>query len=128
MEWMKERDLLIAETLEFVQSVIGRKPGLGLPSGTKPGVAVAPVEGAEMPATERLEWPNGIQPGVRLPRAIVGDDVRTEIQGRLANFRAHQERFHREREQYFSATLARARAAFAAGSGSRDRASPNSER
>ena len=65
---------------------------------------------------------------VRDKRAIVGDDVRTEIEARLANFRAHQERFHREREAYFSATLARARAAYAAGSGSRDRASPNSER
>jgi len=128
MEWMKERDLLIAETLQFVQSVIGRKPGLGLPSGTKPGAAAPPAEGAEMPATERLEWTEAIRPGVRLPRAIVGDDVRTEIQTRLANFRAHQERFHREREQYFSATLARARAAFAAGSGLRDRVLPGSER
>jgi len=128
MEWMKERDLLIAETLEFVQSVAGRKPGLGPPSGTKPGVAAAAVEGAKILTGEIFDSPRPIQPGVQLPRAIVGDDVRTEIEARLANFRAHQERFHREREAYFSATLARARAAFAAGSGSRDRASPNSER
>jgi hypothetical protein len=114
MEWMKERDLLIAETMQFVQSVTGRKPGLGPQPGAEPDMAALPAKAAELPAT------------VRMPRAIVGDDVRTEIQTRLANFRAHQERFHREREEYFSATLARARAAFAAAV--RDRASPGSER
>jgi len=111
MEWMKERDLLIAETMEFVQSLTGSKPGLRPPSGTDPGVAAAPLEAAKILADESLESPQAIQPGVRLPGAIVGGDVRTEIQTRLANFRAHQERFHREREEYFSATLARARAA-----------------
>jgi hypothetical protein len=135
MEWMKQRDLLIAETMEFVQSVTGRKPGqpgLGPPAGAKPGAVAAAAEGAKtpakIPAGEILNSPSTIQPGVRLPRAIVGGDVRTEIETRLATFRAHQERFHREREAYFSATLAKARAAFAAGSGSRDRASPSSER
>ena len=49
MEWMKERDLLIAETMEFVQSIAGRKPGLGPPSGTDPGVAAAPARGCENP-------------------------------------------------------------------------------
>jgi hypothetical protein len=127
MEWMKERDLLIAETMEFVRSVTARKPGLGPPSGAKPGVAAAPVEGAKILAGEILNSPRAVQPGVRMPRAIVGDDVRTEIETRLASFRAHQQRFHREREQYFSATLARARAAFAAAS-DRDRPSPSSER
>jgi hypothetical protein len=130
MEWMKQRDLLIAETMEFVQSLTGRKPGLGPPSGMEPGVAAAPVEAAKILADESLEPPKVVQAGVRLPPAIVGGDVRTEIQTRLANFRAHQERFHREREEYFSATLAKARAAFASGTAtaSRDRRSPSSER
>jgi hypothetical protein len=35
----------------------------------------------------------------------------SEIRARVASFRAHQERFNREREQYFSATLERLRAA-----------------
>ena len=116
MEWMKERDLLIAETMEFVQSLTGRKPGLGPSSGTDPGVAAAPAEAAKILAHGRLGSPKAIQPGVRLPGAIVGGEVRTEIQTRLANFRAHQERFQREREEYFSATLARTRAAIAAAS------------
>jgi hypothetical protein len=111
MEWMKERDLLIAETMEFVQSLAGGKPGLGPPSGSEPGGAAAPVQAPIIQADESLEPSKAIQPGVRLPRAIVGSDVRAEIQTRLANFRAHQERFHREREEFFSATLARARAA-----------------
>jgi len=34
-----------------------------------------------------------------------------EIRARIASFRAHQERFNREREEYFAATLARLRAA-----------------
>jgi hypothetical protein len=35
---------------------------------------------------------------------------RTVIQRRVANFKAHQERFEREREEYFTTTLAKARA------------------
>jgi hypothetical protein len=31
------------------------------------------------------------------------------MQQHIANFRAHQERFHREREEYFRVTLAKAR-------------------
>ena len=34
-------------------------------------------------------------------------DMQTEIRTRVASFRAHQERFNRERQEYFSATLAR---------------------
>jgi len=33
-----------------------------------------------------------------------------EIRARIAGFRAHQERFNREREEYFSQTLARLKA------------------
>jgi hypothetical protein len=32
------------------------------------------------------------------------------MQARVANFRAHQERFNRERDEYFSATLTKLRA------------------
>ena len=34
-----------------------------------------------------------------------------EIRTRVASFRAHQERFNREREEYFASTIARLRAA-----------------
>jgi len=45
------------------------------------------------------------------PRPITPSDMASEIRARVASFRAHQERFNREREQYFSATLERLRAA-----------------
>ena len=35
----------------------------------------------------------------------------SEIKARVANFRAHQERFNREREDYCSATMAKVHAA-----------------
>ena len=38
-------------------------------------------------------------------------DFRTEMQARIANFRKHQERFEREREEYCAQTLTRLRAA-----------------
>ena len=44
---------------------------------------------------------------IPLSRQFHQVDVKTEIQTRIANFRAHQERFNRERQEYFSATLAR---------------------
>jgi hypothetical protein len=47
---------------------------------------------------------------IPLSRQFHQVDVKTEIQGRIASFRAHQERFNRERQEYFSATLARLRA------------------
>jgi hypothetical protein len=34
-------------------------------------------------------------------------DFQSEIRARVANFRAHQERFSREREAYCSATMAK---------------------
>jgi hypothetical protein len=36
-------------------------------------------------------------------------EMANEIRARIASFRQHQERFNREREQYFSETLARLR-------------------
>ncbi|MGJ4925897.1 hypothetical protein ACQR1I_11310 [Bradyrhizobium sp. HKCCYLS2038] len=40
-------------------------------------------------------------------------DMQTEIRARVARFRAHQERFNRERQEYFSTTLARLKASAA---------------
>ncbi|MGJ4997883.1 hypothetical protein ACQR0Z_25900 [Bradyrhizobium sp. HKCCYLS3077] len=37
-------------------------------------------------------------------------DMQTEIRARVARFRAHQERFNRERQAYFSETIARLKA------------------
>lgn len=130
MGWKQERDLLVAQTLAFVQSVTGKKSDAGANATVEARVAAAaPVQAApadvpaiappaftatELLAAEIIAPPKEIKPvqvNLNLPRAIVGNDIRTEIQARVANFRAHQERFHREREEYFSATLRNVRTA-----------------
>lgn len=115
MDWKKERDLLIAQTLAFVQSVSGKSGGPGEPDralgiDSAQYIAAAPTD-AEKNAIEIAEQPVIVQPvTVQVPRTAVAKDFRTEIQERVANFRAHQERFHREREAHFSTTLAKLRA------------------
>jgi hypothetical protein len=123
MSWKKERDALIAQTMAFVESVTGKReetsrlkdsfapaPAAELPAlpaldfalkpAPKPAQAAEPVRIAEQPAA-----------AVPAPRPIAPSDMASEIRARVASFRAHQERFNREREQYFSATLERLRAA-----------------
>jgi len=119
MKWIKERDALIAQTMAFVQSVSGGKeavsrfdPGLkGTPAAkpqAEPEPVVAPVHVAPVPR-KIVEIPAPPKT-VPLSRQFDQVDVKTEIQARIAGFRAHQERFNRERHEYFNATLARLRA------------------
>lgn len=112
MKWIKERDALIAQTLAFVQSVSAGKdasgfdPGLYRAAAVKPQADPEPVAPLQMKSLEIPGPPKNIPPARQLDQV----DVRTEIRGRIASFRAHQERFNRERHEYFSATLARLRA------------------
>lgn len=119
MKWIRERDALIAQTLAFVQSVTGKKE-------TRPDEPVAPGPAVDVTAILAMEHvletgrprhepaaevdappPRPFQ--VSPPRTT--GELRNEVQARVANFRKHQERFEREREEYCAATLARARAA-----------------
>jgi hypothetical protein len=61
----------------------------------------------ELPSLERSSPP---APPPILQRPIPQSEMVREIRARIASFRAHQERFNREREEYFAATLARLRA------------------
>jgi len=117
MKWIRERDALIAQTLAFVQSVTGRKDGLHQLDGT-PAAPVASVDVVSYVAIERttleIEAPEPApaappQPFQVAPPRIAGD-FRNEIQSRIANFRKHQERFEREREEYCASTMAKLRA------------------
>jgi hypothetical protein len=121
MSWKKERDLLIAQTMAFVQSVTGKQPDAELDVDarpileTAPAAEAAPVEAAKMHAAEIVTSspaapPKDVQVSIQIPRTVVLSDVRTEIQARVANFRAHQQRFNREREEYFKTTLTKLRA------------------
>jgi hypothetical protein len=65
----------------------------------EPVKIIAPVEAAE-PAPQTALPPLRISP----------TGMQAEIRARVASFRAHQERFNREREEYFSATLTKLRA------------------
>ncbi len=114
MTWVKERDALIAQTLAFVQSVTGKKPEAEPRIEAIEAIEAAAINKAEEkqtiePKIKAAEPPNSIE----VSRANVSIDFRSEMQARVASFRAHQERFHREREAYFNATLAKARAAIA---------------
>jgi hypothetical protein len=165
MGWKKERDLLIAQTLAFVESVTGKTPDLepaslepasleprpsleprtsleksleppelaqksfeqssaatssdgeGAPGPVARAVQLAPsaaikIDGKSVePPKDAAKTIKDIQLSIHVPRSTVSSDVRTEMQTRLANFRAHQERFHRQREEYCSATLREARTA-----------------
>jgi hypothetical protein len=144
MKWMKERDLLIAQTLAFVQSVTGKRPDavLSSPATEMPpapittavvnveavlaepaaiSLAVAP-DADQTPATQATlaqatpaqTTPPEIKPSQATPLQIAGldlpGDFQSEIRARVASFRAHQERFTREREEYCRATMAKVRA------------------
>jgi hypothetical protein len=111
MKWMKERDLLIAQTMAFVQSVTGKKPDAEK-SAAAPVELAPDVETATFDAMERaiaiVEPPKAEKPkAVEMPRTDLQNEYRSEIQSRVASFRAHQERISREREAYCSATLAK---------------------
>jgi len=115
MEWVKERDLLIAQTLAFVQSVNDRKVGarrLDAKRWPESRIEAAPVDAIKIAEQPPANIPFSV-PAARLnipaARPTVSGDVRAEIQNRVASFRAHQQRFHRERDEYCSATLAKMR-------------------
>jgi hypothetical protein len=141
MKWMRERDLLIAQTMAFVQSVTGKMPEAEKTATTS--VALLSVETPEtirmaaalpdilpdikallaltQPAAQapaeisREEIPREISRPAPLARLDLREDFQSEIRARVAHFRANQERFNREREAYGSATMAKVRASLREG-------------
>ena len=117
MKWISERDALIAQTMAFVQSVTGKKGHFHPPERptAAPDVPVGTVTvetvAVETLAVEIKPPPVPLAPPVMIPPARTSGDFRSEMQARIANFRKHQERFEREREEYCAATLTRLRAA-----------------
>jgi hypothetical protein len=102
IKWAKERDLLIAQTMTFVQSITGKTPE----AETR---LEARIEFAAVDDIERVERPVEIVQ-VRSPSSALRNELREEIQGRVAAFRAHQQLFDREREAYCKSVLTRVRA------------------
>ena len=126
MKWMRERDSLIAQTMAFVQTVTGKKedaaPQVRI-DAAKSDFEIASLDAMRnaldiveppkevlkraLKETVQAAPPRSVQPA----RPIVPSELQNEIRSRIANFRAHQERFNRERAEYFNATLTRLRAA-----------------
>jgi hypothetical protein len=143
---MRERDLLIAQTMAFVQSVTGKtpetektvttsaallsvetsetvRPAAALPDAVLPDIEsllakVRPAAQAPKDVSRdvsREEIPREIARPAAPARLDLREDFQSEIRARVANFRAHQERFNREREAYCSATMAKVHAALKEG-------------
>ena len=117
MKWMRERDLLIAQTMAFVQSVTGRKPEAEVFARTDL-TAVTPTRLPDVEAmlAEALDLPEAPKPAVPPPVPATAaapqgpaarSEYQSEIQARVEKFRAHQAKFNREREAYCSATMAK---------------------
>ena len=96
-DWMKQRDLLIQETLEFVQGVATNAPKMAMTPVHQPDAAQVVASAQRIGAVTESA-----------PRETP-DMERNAIQRRVANFKANQQRFQREREEYFQNTMAMAR-------------------
>ena len=144
MKWMKERDLLIAQTMAFVQSVTGKtpeaektfsasvaslsvetsetiRPAAALSDATLSKIASLLAETLPAPQAPTVAQPPTVEvsgeTAREIPRPVpfarpdLREDFQSEIRARIASFRAHQERFNREREAYCTATMAKVHAA-----------------
>jgi hypothetical protein len=136
MKWIKERDLFIAQTMAFVQSVTGKKPAAEARVAPRDVLFQSPLAQApldEIAAEDRpAETFEAVQAGdmqagtfkIETAQSTLSSpaisDVRQEIRGRVAAFRAHQELFHRERDAYYNSVLTRVRAARGHTSGAPD--------
>jgi hypothetical protein len=121
MSWKLERDSLIAQTLAFVESITGKREETGRseaalahvtqPKMGEPEFATQPSRVVFPKISETSQKPPSTPPVPTSERPFTPGEMAAEIRARVASFRAHQERFNREREEYFATTLARLRAA-----------------
>ncbi|MCP4621164.1 MAG: hypothetical protein GY844_32565 [Bradyrhizobium sp.] len=111
MKWMRERDLLIAQTMAFVESVTGRRPEAEVAVRTDiPAATPARLPDVEAMLAEGISPAEGRKPAAPMPRPVTRSEYRSEILSRVEKFRANQARFEREREAYCSATMAKMQA------------------
>lgn len=113
--WMEERDLLIAQTMAFVEEVTastairGEPPNVAVTStSVEPQIVAAStddLQNAEQPIeveSRLVEAPRQPIPR-RAPLPTV--DERAEILQRVASFKAHQARFFQDRDKFFRAVM-----------------------
>jgi hypothetical protein len=102
-DWKKQLDLLVEETLLFIRSVGGdASKKIDFPQTAAPresqGVVRQP-ETAQLPMAVEVS-----------PPKVRFDRERDEIHRRVANFKANQKKFQKDREEYYTRTIADARA------------------
>ena len=100
--WMEERDLLIAQTMAFVDEVAA--------SQTTPvtaQIAAAPIVQvqAEHPIPVESEQVAAQVGPIATLKPLPAIDERAEIQKRVASFKAHQVRLIQERDQFFRSVM-----------------------
>src|SRR5438132_1428762 len=115
MKWMRERDLLIAQTMAFVQSVTGRKPEADVfARADLAAVTLTRLPDVEAMLAEAILPPEAVKLSSSAPvppvRPAARSEYQSDIQARVEKFRAHQAKFNREREAYCSATVAKMQA------------------
>src|SRR5450432_373435 len=98
-DWKTERDALINETMAFARSIRSQQPVPVQPFVSRQGM---PDETALAPPDTTFEEIIG---GRRLEPLKWNVPEYEEIKQRIANFKAHQQRFDREREDYATSTL-----------------------
>jgi hypothetical protein len=91
--------------LSDIASLLAKTP----PATQAPAAAQAPT------LEVFVETPRAIPSPVPVARPDLREDFQSEIKARIASFRAHQERFNREREAYCTATMAKVHAALKQG-------------
>lgn len=85
--WMRDRDLLVEETLAFVQRVATGNP-------------------VRIETAKQIEPPNTVaMPPIAKPKDKLSE--RDAIRKRVADFKATQHKFQREREDYFRRTMSK---------------------
>jgi hypothetical protein len=88
------------------------EPPFTEPPFTELRIAEPPFTGPRMAELRITPAPVESPPAViQLSRPKIPSEFQREIHDRIESFRKHQERFNRERAEYFNATLARLRAA-----------------
>ena len=121
MNWIEERDALIAQSKAFVEQVTRRSASSAASGarplardpvvpGSAPSLTAAPPAKVNETARKATGEPVATPASAPLARQFDQISMSSEIRARIAAFRAHQERFNRERHEYFNATLARLRA------------------
>jgi hypothetical protein len=102
-DWKKQLDLLVEETLLFIRSVGG--------DASKKIDFAQTVAPPESQGVVRRPEPAKLPLAVEVSSSKVRSDREgDEIHRRVANFKANQKKFQKDREEYYTRTMADARA------------------